>query len=120
MADENVRVRRVYDAPDAADGRRVLVDRVWPRGLKKQDARLDEWCKDVAPSTELRSWYGHEPNRFDEFTRCYHAELEEPERASALAHLRDLARQGPLTLLTASRRSDISQATVLAELLSHG
>lgn len=118
MENETVRVRRVYDAPDAADGRRVLVDRIWPRGLKKQDARLDEWCKAVAPSAELRTWYGHDPNRFDEFTACYRAELEEPERAAALEHLRDLASQGPLTLLTASRRSDISQATVLAELLS--
>ncbi|HET6877884.1 MAG TPA: DUF488 family protein [Jatrophihabitans sp.] len=112
-----VRVRRVYDTPQDADGRRILVDRVWPRGMKKADARLDEWCKQVAPSPELRSWYGHDPNRFEEFTRCYRDELEEPERAAALAHLRELASEGPVTLLTAARRSDISQATVLAELL---
>ncbi len=113
-----VRVRRAYDAPEPADGTRVLVDRVWPRGLSKERADLDEWCKEVAPSTELRKWYSHDPERFAEFTTRYRAELEEPERAEALAGLREIAGRGTLTLLTASKRSDISQATVLAELLN--
>jgi uncharacterized protein YeaO (DUF488 family) len=112
-----VQVRRAYDDPEDGDGRRILVDRVWPRGLGKDKAHLDEWCKEVAPSPELRKWYGHDPDRFEEFTRRYRAELEDPQRAEALAHLRSLADDGPLTLLTGARRSDISQATVLASLL---
>jgi len=112
-----VQVRRAYDDPEDDDGRRILVDRVWPRGLTKDKAHLDEWCKDVAPSPDLRKWYGHEPDRFEEFARRYRAELAEPQRAEGLAHLGSLADAGPLTLLTGARRSDISQATVLAALL---
>ena len=114
----HVQVRRVYDSPEASDGQRVLVDRLWPRGLSKERADLDEWCKQVAPSTELREWYHHDPDRYEEFARRYRAELGEPERAAAFATLRELAEHGPLTLLTASRRSDISEATVLADLLA--
>lgn len=113
-----VRVRRVYDPPRDDDGKRVLVDRIWPRGLSKEHARLDEWCKQVAPSTGLRTWYGHDPDRYEEFARRYRAELDQPEPAAALGHLRELAASGPLTLLTATRRSDISQAAVLAGLLA--
>lgn len=113
-----VRVRRAYDPPEADDGRRVLVDRLWPRGLSKERAQLDLWCKQVAPSTELRTWYSHDPEKYAEFAERYRAELEDPERAEALAGLRDLAGRGPLTLLTASKRSDISEATVLAALLN--
>jgi uncharacterized protein YeaO (DUF488 family) len=114
-----VRVRRAYDEPTGEDGARVLVDRIWPRGLSKEKAGLEEWCKAVAPSTALRTWYGHAPERFEEFGRRYRAELEEPERAQALEHLRDLARHGTLTLLTATKRADISEAVVLADLLRH-
>ncbi|WP_406634592.1 DUF488 domain-containing protein [Amycolatopsis sp. WGS_07] len=113
-----VQVRRVYDPPESTDGTRVLVDRLWPRGLSKDRAQLDEWLKQVSPSTELRKWYAHDPDRYDEFARRYRAELEEPERAEALARLRALAEEGPLSLLTATKRSDISEAAVLAELLS--
>lgn len=113
-----VRVRRVYEEAEPGDGQRVLVDRVWPRGLSKDHAHLDEWCKQVAPSTSLRTWYGHDPDKYQEFARRYRAELAQPEPASALAHLHDLAGAGPLTLLTATKRSDISQAAVLAELLN--
>ncbi|HEY8482590.1 MAG TPA: DUF488 family protein [Spirillospora sp.] len=109
-----VRLRRVYDPVSADDGRRILVDRVWPRGLSKDEARLDAWEKDVAPSTELRKWYGHDVARFEEFTRRYEAELDEPERASALQRLREAAAAGPLTLLTATKDVDHSQAAVLA------
>jgi uncharacterized protein YeaO (DUF488 family) len=113
----DVLVRRVYDPPDPDDGQRVLVDRLWPRGLSKQRARLDDWCKEIAPSNDLRKWYGHDPDRYAEFARRYRAELGEPERAAALAHLRELAGNGRLTLLTATKRSDISEAAVLAGLL---
>ncbi|MEV4596938.1 DUF488 family protein [Amycolatopsis sp. NPDC049253] len=114
-----VRIARVYDPPGPDDGARVLVDRVWPRGLAKAKAALDDWCQAVAPSTELRKWYAHDPGRFAEFTRRYRAELTAPgPAADALAALRDRAAQGPLTLLTASRALDISQAAVLAQLLS--
>ena len=112
-----VKVRRVYDEKMRGDGARVLVDRIWPRGLSKEKADLHEWCKEVAPSTALRKWYGHDPERFEEFGRRYRAELEEPEHAEALQHLRDLAEHGTVTLLTATKRADISEAVVLAELL---
>jgi uncharacterized protein YeaO (DUF488 family) len=112
-----IQVRRVYDDPAPGDGTRVLVDRIWPRGLTKEKASLEEWCQQIAPSTALRKWYGHDPERFAEFTRCYHQELTEPERAQALTLLRELAKTGPLTLLTASKAADISEATVLAGLL---
>nr|WP_312870292.1 DUF488 family protein [Gordonia asplenii] len=112
-----VRVRRIYDDPDPDDGARILVDRLWPRGMSKDRAHLDEWCKAVAPSTELRKWYGHDPAKFPEFAARYRAELTVPERADALADLRRRAAQGPLTLLTAAKRDDISEATVLAHVL---
>jgi len=118
MAGGNVRVRRVYEDPGRDDGVRVLVDRIWPRGMTRARAALDEWCKDVAPSHELRTWYGHQPDRFEEFARRYRLELEDPGRAQALAHLRDLARDGPVTLLTATREPAVSEAAVLASLLA--
>ena len=117
MAGADVRVRRVYEDPSPADGARVLVDRVWPRGLRKDAAKLDEWAKDVAPSTDLRTWYHHDPAKFDEFSRRYAAELAEPEAQQALTRLRALAADRPVTLLTATKEIDLSQATVLAGLL---
>lgn len=113
----DVRVRRAYDAAEDQDGKRVLVDRLWPRGMKKVDAHLDEWSKDVGPSTELRKWYGHQPAKFEEFSRRYMAELDDPARAAALEHLRELADNHRLTLLTATKNADISEAAVLATLL---
>jgi uncharacterized protein YeaO (DUF488 family) len=85
--------------------------------VSKEKAHLDEWCKEIAPSTELRKWYGHDPDRFEEFSRKYRVELQDPERAEALVHLRELAAKGPLTLITASKASNISEATVLAGLI---
>ena len=113
-----VRVRRVYDEPNADDGTRVLVDRLWPRGMSKTRAELDEWYPAVAPSKQLRTWYHHEPERFGEFSRRYLDELTQPAPADALAHLRDLTKKGPLTLLTATKTADISEAAVLAALLT--
>jgi len=115
-----VQLGRVYDQPGDQHGMRVLVDRLWPRGLTKARAALDEWCKQVAPSAELRTWYGHVPERHAEFVRRYRAELATGEQAAALAHLRELAREHPLILLTASKDVAISEAAVLAELLNAG
>ena len=115
-----IRVRRVYDQPAPGDGVRILVDRVWPRGLRKADAKLDEWAKDLAPSAGLRTWYGHDPAKFGEFRRRYLAELDAAGPRARLAALRASAAESQLTLLTATRDVDISQATVLAELLNAG
>lgn len=116
MAGE-IRVRRVYADPQPDDGARVLVDRIWPRGLRKDTARLDDWAKDAAPSAELRTWYKHDPEKFGEFRRRYTAELTAPAARAALDRLRGLAETGPVTLLTATRATEISQAAVLAALL---
>jgi uncharacterized protein YeaO (DUF488 family) len=113
----SVQVRRVYEEPRSEDGARILVDRLWPRGLTKAKAALDEWCKDVAPSDELRRWYGHDPDRFAEFSRRYRRELKDPAHVAAVAHLRDLANSETLTLLTATKEPDISEAAVLASVL---
>ncbi len=112
-----VRVRRAYDEPEAQDGSRVLVDRIWPRGLRKDAAQLDEWAKDVAPSTRLRTWYGHDPAKFAEFRRRYTEELAKGAPRAALEHMAELAASGPVTLLTATRDVEHSQAAVLAGLL---
>ena len=113
----DVRVRRVYEQPEPQDGTRVLVDRLWPRGLRKDAARFDEWAKDVAPSSELRTWYGHDPEKFGEFCRRYTAELAQGTSRAALDHLAALAAAGPVTLLTATRDVGHSEAVVLAQLL---
>jgi len=114
----SVTMRRIYDDPDPGEGRRVLVDRVWPRGIRKDADRFDEWLPDIAPSTQLRQWYGHDPSRFDEFRHRYLGELESPARADARQRLRALARRGHMTLLTATRDLDHSQAAVLTEWLN--
>jgi uncharacterized protein YeaO (DUF488 family) len=108
-----LRVARIYDEPSAADGRRILVDRLWPRGVSKERANLDDWCKEVAPTDDLRRWYGHQPERFEEFSTRYRAELAEGEQAEALARLAAEARTGTVTLLTATKEPAISQAAVL-------
>jgi uncharacterized protein YeaO (DUF488 family) len=112
-----VRLRRIYDEPARDDGIRVLVDRRWPRGVSKARAELDEWCTAVAPSDALRKWYGHDPARYPDFEQRYLDELEDPERAKALRHLRVLAAHDRLTLLTATKEAEISQAAVLVGLL---
>ncbi|MFC4912341.1 DUF488 domain-containing protein [Actinomadura gamaensis] len=107
------RMRRAYDAPEEADGARVLVDRLWPRGLSKEHADLTEWAKQVAPSDELRKWYAHDPAKKDEFARRYRAELDDPERAEVVRHLRELAGKQPVTLLTATKEIEESHLPVL-------
>ena len=114
-APPQVRLRRVYEAPDPSDGRRVLVDRLWPRGLSKSAAALDEWLKAVAPSNALRRWYGHQPEKFPAFRERYQQELRSPEQAAALDHLRQEADDGTITLLTATRDIEHSEAAVLAD-----
>ncbi|MFI2369164.1 DUF488 domain-containing protein [Streptomyces sp. NPDC018833] len=114
---DHVKVRRVYDTPDPDDGVRVLVDRLWPRGLAKTEARVDEWPKALTPSTELRRWYHGPDGTYEQFCRRYEAELAEPAAAEALQRLRDLAADGPLTLLTAAKDPGTSHASVLLRLL---
>ncbi|MGI5467743.1 DUF488 domain-containing protein [Streptomyces sp. CA-132043] len=115
-----VRMRRVYDAVDPDDGARVLVDRLWPRGLSKDAARLDEWLKDVAPSNELRKWYGHRAEAYEEFAERYRAELADGPGSEALERLRGMAADGPVTLLTATKELDLSHVTVLEGTLRQG
>jgi uncharacterized protein YeaO (DUF488 family) len=112
-----VRIKRVYDEPDPADGRRVLVDRLWPRGVSKDAAVLDDWLRDVAPSDDLRRWYRHDPARFAEFAARYRAELGDPAHIGAVTRLREYTRSGAVTLLTASRDLAHAHTAVLAELI---
>ena len=112
----SVQVKRIYNAGDESDGFRVLIDRLWPRGLSKQDARYDLWAKDVAPSTDLRKWFSHDPSRFDAFRKRYLDELSQRQEAVD-ALLREAGDQ-PITLLTAARDPQCSHAAVLAECLN--
>ncbi|MEU6532547.1 DUF488 family protein [Streptomyces sp. NPDC046928] len=113
----SVRVRRVYEPPEPGDGVRVLVDRLWPRGLSKDAARIDEWPKALTPSTELRRWYHAGEGSYEEFARRYEAELDGPEAAGLLDRLRETSGEGDVTLLTASKTPETSHAAVLARLL---
>lgn len=113
-----VRVKRVSDEPEPADGRRVLVDRVWPRGARKERVAYDEWLREVAPSPDLRRWFGHDPARFDEFAARYRAELADGPPAEALARLREWTRAGPVTLLTSTRDPAVAHTAVLVDLLT--
>ncbi|MFF0200486.1 DUF488 domain-containing protein [Streptomyces sp. NPDC005017] len=116
----SVRVRRIYDPPGSEDGLRVLVDRLWPRGLSKDAAQVDEWPKALTPSTELRHWYHAGEGSYEEFARRYEAELADPEAARLLDGVRESADRGPVTLLTASKDPEHSHAAVLAGLLRRG
>ncbi|HEX6993958.1 MAG TPA: DUF488 domain-containing protein [Gammaproteobacteria bacterium] len=110
-----IRLKRVYDEPAKADGTRVLVDRIWPRGVRKDEAAIDEWLKEIAPSTELRKWFGHAPERWEEFRKRYEAELAENEQA--VERLLDLCRRGDVTLVYAARDDEHNNARVIKELL---
>ncbi|MCH5672155.1 DUF488 domain-containing protein [Streptomyces gilvus] len=113
----SVRVRRVYEPPEPDDGVRVLVDRLWPRGLSKDAAQVDEWPKGLTPSTELRRRYHAGEGSYEEFSDRYEAELDAPEAAELLDHVRQLAHKGTVTLLTASKDPEHSHAAVLVRLL---
>jgi uncharacterized protein YeaO (DUF488 family) len=115
---DRIRTRRVYEAPTPDDGRRILVDRLWPRGLSKERAHLEAWLRDLAPSTALRRWFGHDPERWEEFQRRYQEELAAPEQQAALDTLIQLAAEGPLTLLYAARDTAHNEALVIAEVLA--
>ncbi|HEX5385605.1 MAG TPA: DUF488 domain-containing protein [Gemmatimonadales bacterium] len=110
------RLKRAYEAPDRADGRRFLVERLWPRGVRKADLRLDAWLKDVAPSPALRRWFGHDPAKWAEFKRRYFAELRAHDEA--LAPLREAARHGPVTLVYGARDTEHNAALALREYLA--
>ena len=114
----DLEVRRIYDHHPGGTGYRVLVDRLWPRGVKKDEAALDEWLKDAAPSPELRRWYGHDPGRFAEFSRRYRAELRRPPASDAVDHLLGLAVTRVVILLTATRDVERSGARVLRDHLT--
>ena len=116
---EHIAVRRIYEV-DHSPGYRLLVDRLWPRGVRRADADLDEWLKEVAPSTELRRWYGHDPDKFEDFARRYRAELTRPPASDAVRHLHELARGHRITLVTATRDVAHSGAQVLRDLLVAG
>lgn len=111
----SVQMKRAYEPAKRTDGYRVLIDRIWPRGVSKEKAHLDEWAKELAPSSELRRWFGHEPAKFDEFCRRYRAELAPHEEK--LRELRRRGRQGTLTLVYSARDTEHNDAVVLAELL---
>lgn len=113
-----VRLARVYTEPEPDEGRRVLVDRLWPRGLRKTDPRIGQWLPAVAPSTELRHWYDHKPERHDEFVARYTQELQSGEEAAAFDELRALVSDSPVTLVTATRDLELSHLPVLAKLLA--
>ncbi len=112
-----MRTARVYDAVQSDAGTRVLVDRLWPRGMRKSDVRVGRWLKDVSPSSELRRWYGHDPSRVEEFARRYAAELARPDAAAALDELRGLVAAGPVTLVTATKELHLSHLSVLIAML---
>jgi uncharacterized protein YeaO (DUF488 family) len=113
-----VQIKRVYEPASSNDGDRVLIDRLWPRGVSRQNAKLDEWVKELAPSTELRRWFGHDPGRFDEFRRRYIEELR--DERPRLTALRRRARDGTLTLVYSALDTERNDAVVLAEILSRG
>ena len=113
----SVALKRVYDEPAPSDGTRVLVERLWPRGISKERAHIDLWLKDVAPSTELRTWFHHDPQKFPEFRRRYKAELKSEAAQEVLTKLREIAKQGQLTLVFAARDAEHSNAVVLKDLL---
>lgn len=112
-----ISLKRIYDPPAPEDGRRVLVDRLWPRGVSRDSAAIDAWLKEIAPSDALRKWYGHRPERWPEFRERYLHELKASERQQAVALLRQWHLDGPLTLLFATREKERNNAAVLREFL---
>lgn len=111
----NLRIKRVYEPLDKGDGKRILVDRLWPRGMAKAKAGVDLWLKEIAPSTQLRKWFGHDPGKWAEFKKRYRAELEENDEQAAL--LKEEIKKGTVTLLYGARDEEHNEAIVLREFL---
>ena len=111
----NVKLKRAYEPPASDDGTRVLIDRLWPRGISKKRAAIDQWMKDISPSTELRKWFGHDPARWDEFRRRYAKEVR--QNTDLLDQLRSLARHGPITLVYSAHDEEHNDAVELRELI---
>ena len=110
-----LKIKRVYDPPSPEDGKRVLVDRLWPRGIRKEDAAIDEWPKEIAPTAELRRWFGHDPAKYEEFKQRYAMELD--NKADLIDRIKNEARRGTVTLLFSARDIEHNNATVLKEIL---
>jgi uncharacterized protein YeaO (DUF488 family) len=115
IKEANVQLKRAYDPPKKSDGTRVLVDRIWPRGVKKADAEIQEWMKDIAPSSSLRKWFGHDPEKWQEFRSRYRAELK--KKPEQLEHLCMLVRKGPTTLIYSARDQKHNNAVALRDLI---
>lgn len=109
----NIKIKRVYEEPDAQDGRRILVDRLWPRGLTKEKAGVDLWLKEIAPSTELRKWFRHDPSKWEEFQKRYFRELNENDEA--IGTLRQALKEGNVTLLYGAKDEEHNEARVILE-----
>ncbi len=112
----SIKIKRIYEAPDKTDGYRMLIDRLWPRGVKKENAAIDEWNKDIAPSAELREWFGHDPKKFKEFVARYSKELH--SKKDILKQIAEIAKKQNLTLLYGAKDTEHNQAVVLQKALS--
>lgn len=112
---KTIQIKRVYDKPSKSDGYRILIDRIWPRGVSKEDAKLDDWNKDLAPSTELRKWFDHDPDKFDNFSDKYKKELE--NNTEDLKKLRETAKDNTVTLLYGAKDTEHNQAVILKKVL---
>ena len=117
--ESKIALKRVYEPAETQDGTRVLVDRLWPRGLSKERAHVDIWLKEVAPGNELRRWFSHDPDKFADFKRRYEAELATASGKEAISQLRDLLKRGPVTLVFAAHDTEHNNAVVLRDLLLH-
>ena len=115
IATDHIKLKRAYEPPAPDDGTRILIDRLWPRGVKKAEAAIDEWMKDIAPSTELRKWFGHDPARWQEFRRRYQSEIR--QHPNEFDRLRTLAQQGRITLVFSANDEAHNDAVVLKDLL---
>jgi uncharacterized protein YeaO (DUF488 family) len=115
IAVDHIKLKRAYEPPASDDGTRILIDRLWPRGVKRADAAIDEWMKDIAPSTGLRKWFGHDPARWQEFRRRYQSEIR--QHPDEFDRLRTLAQNGPITLVFSAHDEAHNDAVVLKDLL---